>query len=277
MKQLAFDFFNAEPITDKQTGEGPLRRQPRLPKAPPDFEKRESFTLTPAFSYRLERVKRKTVGFVIDERGLTIRAPRWVSVADIEKMIQKREDWIQKKLVQFANWQKEVGTQAVRFEDGQSIPYLGKPLTMVLDPKAPTVYKNESEHEPRLIVNLSKNAAPERIRDLVQVWFRKEAERYIGERLKAIAAKALVSYSGRGLSSAKGRWGSCSADRKIRLNWRLIHLDPSIIDYVISHELAHLDEMNHSARFWKRVAEIDPNYSEARQKLKGIYIPTLPF
>ena len=70
MKQLAFDFFNAEPITDKQTGEGPLRRQPRLPKAPPDFEKRESFTLTPAFSYRLERVKRKTVGFVIDERGL---------------------------------------------------------------------------------------------------------------------------------------------------------------------------------------------------------------
>ena len=160
MKQLAFDFFNAEPITDKQTGEGPLRRQPRLPKAPPDFEKRESFTLIPAFSYRLERVKRKTVGFVIDERGLTIRAPRWVSVADIEKMIQKREDWIQKKLVQFANWQKEVGTQAVRFEDGQSIPYLGKPLTMVLDPKAPTVYKNESEHEPRLIVNLSKNAAP---------------------------------------------------------------------------------------------------------------------
>ncbi len=277
MKQLAFDFFNAAPLTDKPGHDEHLRRQPRLPKAPPASEKRESFTLTPAFSYRLERAKRKTVGFVIDERGLTIRAPRWVSVADIEKMIQKREDWIQKKLVQFADWQKEVGTQAVRFADGEYIPYLGKPLTMVLDPQATTVYKKDDEFGPQLIVNLTKNASSERIRDLVQVWFRKEAERYIGERLKAIAANALVSYSGWGLSSAKGRWGSCSADRKIRLNWRLIHLEPSIIDYVIAHELAHLDEMNHSARFWKRVAEIDPHYLEARQKLKGIYIPSLPF
>ena len=121
MKQLAFDFFNADPLTDKPGHDEHLRRQPRLPKAPPASEKRESFTLTPAFSYRLERAKRKTVGFVIDERGLTIRAPRWVSVADIEKMIQKREDWIQKKLVQFADWQKEVGTQAVRFADGEYI------------------------------------------------------------------------------------------------------------------------------------------------------------
>jgi len=277
VKQLAFDFFNADPLTDKPDRDEHLRRQPRLPKAPPAVEKRESFTLTPAFSYRLERAKRKTVGFVIDERGLTIRAPRWVPVADIEKMIQKREDWIQKKLVQFADWQKEVGTQAVRFADGEYIPYLGKPLTMVLDPQATTVYKKDDEFGPQLIVNLTKNASSERIRDLVQVWFRKEAERYIGERLKAIAANALVSYSGWGLSSAKGRWGSCSADRKIRLNWRLIHLEPSIIDYVIAHELAHLDEMNHSARFWKRVAEIDPHYLEARQKLKGIYIPSLPF
>ena len=95
--------------------------------------------------------------------------------------------------------------------------------------------------------------------------------------IQEIANRALVSFSGWGLSGAKGRWGSCSSDRRIRLNWRLIHLDTALIDYVIAHELAHLDEMNHSARFWKRVGEIYPDYESARRVLKGVYIPTLPF
>ena len=128
-----------------------------------------------------------------------------------------------------------------------------------------------------LIVNAPKEAEETRVKDWVQVWFKKEAERYLGARLNAIAGRALVGFSGWGISSAKGRWGSCSADRRIRLNWRLIHLEPNLIDYVIAHELAHLDEMNHSARFWKRVGEIYPDYENARRTLKGIYMPMLPF
>jgi hypothetical protein len=70
------------------------------------------------------------------------------------------------------------------------------------------------------------------------------------------------------LSAARTRWGSCSLRSGIRLNWRLIHFPPPLIDYVVVHELAHLREMNHGARFWSIVAELYPDYRNARAELK---------
>jgi predicted metal-dependent hydrolase len=78
-----------------------------------------------------------------------------------------------------------------------------------------------------------------------------------------------VRHRAYGLSSAATRWGSCSSDGKIRLNWRLIHFPLWIVDYVVAHELAHLREMNHSPRFWNTVASIFPEFREARQALKN--------
>lgn len=281
MKQLSFDFFSDLTPEVDSPKDGELKKQPFVPDVLSGLKKetlqsKNQFDLTPVFSYHLERAKRKTVGFIVDERGVTVRAPRWVSVAEIEKMLQEKEGWIQKKLTEFGNWQKEIGMQTVRFEDGAKIPYLGLFLKLRLDPAARSVFLSEGKEGLELIVNASKDTEPERVKDWVQVWFKKDAERYLGERIRVIADRALVSFRGRGLSGAKGRWGSCSADRRIRLNWRLIHLDPKLIDYVIAHELAHLDEMNHSARFWKRVGEIYPDYENARRALKGVYMPTLP-
>ncbi len=90
---------------------------------------------------------------------------------------------------------------------------------------------------------------------------------------KALQARALVWYRGRveefchrlglpvppvRLSSARTRWGSCSSLSGIRLHWRLIHLAPELIDYVVAHEVAHLREMNHSPRFWAVVESVLP-------------------
>lgn len=281
VKQLAFDFFN-EPVKDEPKLKDRMRKQPLMPDVLSHLQEKlsqdkPSFHLTPSFTYRLERAKRKTVGFIVDERGVTVRAPRWVSITEIEKMLQEKEGWIQKKLTEFSNWQKEVGLQSVRFIDGAQLPYLGRTLTLRLEPAAKAVFFSESARGWELIVNTAKDTQEQRVKDWVQVWFKKEAERYLGGRIELMARDSLVSFSGWGLSSAKGRWGSCSADRRIRLNWRLIHLNPALIDYVIAHELAHLDEMNHSPRFWKRVGEIYPDYENARRALKGVYMPTLPF
>lgn len=282
VKQLSFDFFNDLLKEKRPENNGTLKKEPQVSKGFSRPEKnpapaKKGFDLTPVFSYRLERAKRKTVGFIVDERGVTVRAPQWVSVKEIEKMLQEKEGWIQRKLSEFEHWQKEIGMQTVHFVDGATIPYLGRPMTIRLDPSARSVFLSEDKNGPVLIVNTPKDTQEERVRDWVQVWFKKEAERYMGERIRAISSQALVSFCGWGLSGAKGRWGSCSADRRIRLNWRLIHLAPNLIDYVIAHELAHLDEMNHSPRFWKRVGEIYPDYENARRALKGVYMPTLPF
>jgi predicted metal-dependent hydrolase len=67
----------------------------------------------------------------------------------------------------------------------------------------------------------------------------------------------------------KRRWGSCSSKGTISLNWRLIQTPPFVQDYIILHELMHLREMNHSARFWKLVSEVCPAYKEAEGWLKA--------
>ena len=70
------------------------------------------------------------------------------------------------------------------------------------------------------------------------------------------------------LSSAQTRWGSAKSDGSIRLNWRLLHYRPAVIDYVVAHELAHLREMNHSARFWHIVASVVPDHAALRRSLR---------
>ena len=71
------------------------------------------------------------------------------------------------------------------------------------------------------------------------------------------------------LTSARTRWGSCSPGGHVRLNWRLIHCPVPLIDYVIAHELAHLEELNHGPRFWARVETLYPDWRRARKALRG--------
>ena len=80
-----------------------------------------------------------------------------------------------------------------------------------------------------------------------------------------------------GLSSARSQWGVCTEGGPIRLNWRLVHLEPQLADYVVAHEVAHLKEMNHSKRFWAHVASLYPAWREAREELelKGAGLPII--
>jgi len=123
-------------------------------------------------------------------------------------------------------------------------------------------------NEASLALALPAHADAQQIKDRVQGWLQTEAKRLFGERLDTYAQKLDVRFHGYALSSAATRWGSCSSDGRIRLNWRLIHFPLSIIDYVVAHELAHLREMNHSPRFWQTVESIFPEFREARHTLK---------
>ncbi len=76
------------------------------------------------------------------------------------------------------------------------------------------------------------------------------------------------------LSNAQSRWGSCNSKQEIRLNWRLLQAPPHLINYVVCHELAHLKEMNHSARFWAVVESLCPQYKQAEKDLK-VWSPKL--
>lgn len=226
--------------------------------------------------YGLKRSSRRTIGFAIDGSGLTVTAPRWVTVADIEAAIAEKQRWIFAKL---SEWQTRVEQRAlpcVAWGDGATLPYLGHPITVTLASAADMLSFDEMRRT--LLLGLPRHVDAQQIKDRTQAWLQNEATRVFGERLIIYAQKLDVAFSGYGLSSASTRWGSCSSSGKIRLNWRLIHFPLTVIDYVVAHELSHLREMNHGPRFWRTVESIFPEFREAREALRNPppeFLPTL--
>jgi predicted metal-dependent hydrolase len=213
--------------------------------------------------YELKRSKRRTIGFVIDADGLTVTAPRWVTLADVEAAVHEKARWI---LAKTAEWQARRERQRVptHWGHGTQVPYMGGQLQLALG--APRTAA--SPHDNTLHLALPPAAPAQQIRDTVQAWLQAQARQVFAERLGIFAERMRLRYQRLRLSSAATRWGSCNINGTISLNWRLIHFSLDVIDYVVAHELAHLKEMNHSPRFWAEVAQVLPGFETARAVLR---------
>jgi hypothetical protein len=264
-RQLDLPLF-AEPA-DEGALAAPVPASAPRPDPTPNGVKLRRLTLNGrTLEYGLKRSSRRTIGFSIDGSGLTITAPRWVTLADIETAIAGKERWILAKLAEWQTRTEQRALPRIEWREGERIPYLGKPVQIKLaSTSAALAFDAQAA---ALALALPAHAEAQQIKDRVQGWLQTEAKRVFGERLAYYAQKLGVAYKGYALSSAATRWGSCSSDGRIRLNWRLIHFPLSIIDYVVAHELAHLREMNHSPRFWQAVESIFPEFREARHTLK---------
>ena len=225
--------------------------------------------------YRLVRSKRRSIGFLIDEDGLRITAPKWVTVAEIENAIREKQRWILVKLNERRERSARRLQPHMQWCDGAMLPYLGDEITLrILAGQASGIAYDGDARE--LIVSLPPDAGEQQLKDRVQGWLQLEAKRIFAERLPVYAEKLGVTYRSFALSSATTQWGSCTAEGRIRLNWRLIHFALPMIDYVIAHELAHLREMNHSPRFWATVQSIFPEFEMAKRALRESGPDTLP-
>ncbi len=221
-----------------------------------------------AIDYSLRRSARRSIGFLIEEDGLRVTAPRWVTVAEIEDAIRSKLRWIVAKLDERRTRLAQQQEKAFYWHNGAILALLGKPLTLRTSATGDgnDVFDDASG---TLTVPLPPDAPIEQLEGQVQRWFQNEAHRLFAQRLTIYAEKLGVSYQSFALSGANTQWGSCTAQGRIRLNWRLIHLPMHLIDYVIAHELAHLREMNHSAKFWATVESVFPEYESARKSLRA--------
>jgi predicted metal-dependent hydrolase len=234
-------------------------------------------------SYAIQRARRRSIGMVVGVEGLSVRAPRWVSPADIETALRAKERWICNKLVeQRERAHKQLSAQ-IDWREGATVPYMGESVVLVLDPRVAGAVLQQAGAigEPglpgvaqrTLHLGLPQHASADQIRDGVQAWLQQEAMAAFLPRVAHFAEQLSVTVTKVRLSSAKTRWGSASVDGSIRLHWRLIHFSASIIDYVVAHELAHLREMNHSPRFWEVVRSVVPEFNGARDQLRHAVIP----
>ncbi|MDE2612023.1 MAG: M48 family metallopeptidase [Burkholderiales bacterium] len=230
-------------------------------------------------SYALRRARRRSIGFLVGPEGLTVSAPRWVGLAEIESALREKSLWILRKLREQRERARRLEAARVDWRDGAAIPFLGEPVIMLLDPRVGGSVLHSAEGTlpgvPRLTLHLGlpQDAAPEQIRDAVQGWLQRQARRIFEERVSVFAPRLGVRVRRLALSAAATRWGSASADGSIRLNWRLVHFGMPVIDYVVTHELAHLLEMNHSPAFWEAVRAALPGFEAARGALRSEVLP----
>ena len=131
------------------------------------------------FTFRLRRARRRSIGFQIDDRGLTVSAPRWVPLREIEAAIVEKRRWIVTKQREWHEWCSRRRLPVLRFVDGDRLPYLGSHLVLRTDADAVATHLQEQE----LRLALPRGAGEPRVRDAVQAWLQAEARRVFAERI----------------------------------------------------------------------------------------------
>jgi predicted metal-dependent hydrolase len=207
-------------------------------------------------NYRLVRSRRRSIGLLACAGELEVRAPRHAAIAEIEAFISEKESWIRRRLA---------GPRPTHFvwESGASLTWLGRKITLVQCHGEIGMWLSEG----KLHFGIDDGAS---LRSRALEWMYAQARAFFRERVVALASPFGLLPSEVGLSNARTRWGSCGANGRLLLNWRLMLLPPRLIDYVAAHEIAHLRELNHSPRFWAIVASLYPHYRSARHELNAM-------
>jgi len=212
--------------------------------------------------YRLIRARRRSIGMEVHFDGLTVRAPRWVTLRDIEAALAERAAWIVRSLDEWLSRRREVMPR--EWKSGAPIVYRGEPLTLAL----------HQARQPSVAADLFHvNVRHPRVHDEQTVaqcvgdWLRGEAWSLVAGRVAHHVQRIGRRTPSVRLSNARSEWGSCNAKGDIRLNWRLVQLPPPLAEYVVVHEVAHIVELNHSRRFWTLVESLLPGHAELRREL----------
>jgi predicted metal-dependent hydrolase len=145
-----------------------------------------------------------------------------------------------------------------------TVPYLGETLRLVAEPGRTRVHRRGDA----LLV------PPGDPREALERWYRRRARVEVAARLDAACARAGTRYAGLTIRGQRTRWASCSSTGGMSFNWRLLLAPPEVLDYVVEHEVCHLEVMDHSPRFWRLLAGRAPDWRRHSAWLKR-YGPTL--
>lgn len=205
--------------------------------------------------YPLKRSKRKTVAIIINSQGeVEVRAPLRLPLSTIEGFVCSRQEWIAKKRAEVC---AQAADRAV-FEPriGMDFPLLGENVPIRAGRKAEfrdgVIFLREGQPVPPQLESLCRALAKE----------------YLAQRVAHYAGRIGVLPTGLRITGATTRFGSCSGKNSLNFTWRLMMAEPSLVDYVVVHELCHIRQHNHSAQFWAEVEKILPDYRERRRRLR---------
>jgi len=208
---------------------------------------------------KIVRTKRKTIALqMADDATLIIRSPFNVSDEIIKRVVLKHTNWIEEKRKQIQA--RDLKFSQKEFVNGEGFLYLGKhyKLTIVDKQEVPLKFENGFHLSKELLLNAKQ---------VFVKWYTERAYEKILERVRWYAQKRGFKYNKINITNAQKRWGSCSRKRNLNFPWRLVMAPLPIVDYVVIHELVHLEERNHSKTFWNKVKMLMPDYEKHKNWL----------
>ncbi len=236
-----------------------LGLRPKTPPAPvapsaPDECLFEDGRKVPMIFARNERARRYLLRLTSDGMA-RVTVPRRGSMREARAFVERHKKWL---LGQVLKWEvrPRVGDEWI---DGTEIFYRGEKIRLAVDTAQKRIRFGDQD------IPLRAGVA---VRRQVENRLLALARQELPERIQLFAAQQAFSLRRVSIRSQRSRWGSCSSRGTVSLNWRLIQMPPLVCDYILWHELTHLREMNHSRRFWARVAEVCPDYQAAERWIK---------
>ncbi|HWY79430.1 MAG TPA: SprT family zinc-dependent metalloprotease [Candidatus Sulfotelmatobacter sp.] len=200
-------------------------------------------------------IKRKSVGIqVLSDASIKVTIPYFYPKWHVTKILQEKFEWI-------TTAQQRMLLRQVKPQQQGYYLYLGKTYKLELHPGQKELVKVTDK-----IYIASTN--DKFIKTYLTSWYKQQARKIIVERVNNYARIAGLSFRSVAITTAETRWGSCSSNRTLNFNWKLVMAPIEVIDYVITHELAHLTELNHSRAFWETIRKMYPLYREYRTWLK---------
>lgn len=218
------------------------------------------------FPVEIIRSSRKTIEVRIEEKRLSVRAPRRVTNREIQELLWQKKPILEKKQLQSANWRREHGPSL--YEDGRICPYLGRKYRLSVEENGGDGSLAEVFADGLQLVCRTPDTSPETVQALVERWYRENARQVITDRVRYYQPAVGRAVNRIAIKEQKSRWGSCSSKSNLNFNWHLMEFPLEVVDYVVVHELCHLIHMNHTEAFWSEVERILPDYRERRALLR---------
>ncbi|WP_440874585.1 M48 family metallopeptidase [Thalassotalea sp. PLHSN55] len=222
-----------------------------------------------SLNYQLIRsAKRKTVGLQVKQGAIFVRAPYYVSEQDIAAIVEAKATWLKQKQTEQQN-----KAPLIQFEHGSRIWIKGVQKSLAIEfASQPSV--TESLDSLSIVLEYKYQLASEdtlhqKIAQAFEAWLLTLGKAYIPQRLDELSQITQLFPQRYQIKKYKARWGSCNSKKELSFNYLLMMAPTSVIDYVIIHELCHLQYLNHSSHFWQLVAQFYPNVKAAKNWLKA--------
>ena len=221
--------------------------------------------------YSITRTKRKTVGIVVEPGGIVyVKAPLDLETEKIQEAVNKKKIWIVNKLKKDQEIVKPVPLKH-ELVSGEKIRLKNNLFRLKITPtpkkrthtifafRTLTVYVDEK---------LEKEEKNEEIKRALMKWYKERALSIISERIEKYEKYLEIKPNGIKIRDQKVRWGTCTPERTLIFNWRIVMGPVSAIDYVVVHELCHIQDPTHSNKFWTLVGSLFPNYKKWKEWLR---------